>query len=345
MAVDAKAELTERPERREVAATAGLDERLKQLPAGHPSAQGHAEHVREADGADGGRPDPADNRQRERDADAGRPLSDVEHVAQVEGRLADARKAGFGTDSVHKIDSAKEIWTDERRDAHDAVIDDLYAAASAVPCEHRAIVAGGLPGAGKTTVLGGHAGIDLASYFTINPDGIKEEMARRGLVPEVEGLTPMEAADLVHEESSYIAKRLANRAQADGRNVIWDVTMCKPLSAEARIDSLRATGYTQVEGIFVDVPVDVSVRRADARYRQGHDAFRAGEGLGGRYVPADMIRAQADPDWGSANRRCFEQIKDRFDSWKRFDNSVDERAPLLADAGEQTDPGSRRMRL
>ncbi len=33
------------------------------------------------------------------------------------------------------------------------IIDDLYAEAAAVPCEHKAIVAGGLAGAGKTTVL------------------------------------------------------------------------------------------------------------------------------------------------------------------------------------------------
>ena len=37
----------------------------------------------------------------------------------------------------------------------------------------------------------------------INPDDIKEELAQRGMVPEIDGLSPMEATDLVHEESSY----------------------------------------------------------------------------------------------------------------------------------------------
>ena len=50
-------------------------------------------------------------------------------------------------------------------------------------------------------------------------------MARRGMIPEVEGLSPMEASDLVHEESSYLARQLALRAQADGKNLIWDITM------------------------------------------------------------------------------------------------------------------------
>ncbi len=73
----------------------------------------------------------------------------------------------------------------------------------------RAIIAGGLSGAGKSTVLDHYAGIDRSQYLTINPDDIKEKMADRGLIPQVDGLSPMEASDLVHEESSYIARRLA----------------------------------------------------------------------------------------------------------------------------------------
>jgi hypothetical protein len=48
-------------------------------------------------------------------------------------------------------------------------------------------------------VLGKHAGIDLTRYLTINPDDVKEEMGRRGLIPDVPGLSPMEASDLVHD--------------------------------------------------------------------------------------------------------------------------------------------------
>ena len=38
-------------------------------------------------------------------------------------------------------------------------------------------MAGGLGGAGKSTVLEKYAGIDRSKYLTINPDDIKEEMA------------------------------------------------------------------------------------------------------------------------------------------------------------------------
>ncbi len=190
-------------------------------------------------------------------------------------------------------------------------------------------MAGGLGGAGKSTVLEGHAGIERSQYLTINPDEIKEEMAQRGLVPHVEGLSPMEASDLVHEESSHIAKRLALRASADGKNVIWDVTMASRASTERRIEDLRAAGYTRVEGIFIDIPVETSIRRAEARHREGHEEYRSGHGLGGRFVPAEIIRGQADAELGSVNRRVFEQVKARLDSWSLYDNSVDGRPPLL----------------
>ena len=81
-------------------------------------------------------------------------------------------------------------------------------------------------------------------------------------------------------------------------------------------------------GIFVDIPVDVSLSRAEARHRHDEDLYRAGQGLGGRYVPEEFITGQADDDWGSKNRRTFEELKPRFDGWTMFDNGVDDRDPI-----------------
>ncbi len=202
-----------------------------------------------------------------------------------------------------------------------------------MPCERRSILAGGLPGAGKTTVLEQHAGIDRTRFLTINPDEIKSEMAKRGMVPQVPGLTPMEASDLVHEESSHIAKQLALRAMPEGKNIIWDITMSSRDSVERRINTMRMSGYQRIEGIFVDIPVDVGVHRSDARHREGHDSYRSGYGEGGRFVPAEVIAAQADPDYGSCNLRTFEQIKPHLDAWLQYDNSVDGQHPVLVDSG------------
>jgi predicted ABC-type ATPase len=155
-------------------------------------------------------------------------------------------------------------------------------------------------------------------------------MAKRGLIPHVEGLSPMEASDLAHEESSYIAKRLARRALADGKNVIWDITISSHKKTEERIDQLRSAGYSRIEGIFVEIPVETAVTRVAARHREGHDDYRAGRGFGGRFVPAEVIERQADPEWGSVNRKNFEAVKSRFDAWARYENSG--AAPVLAEA-------------
>lgn len=318
-----------------------LRRRLERLPPGHPSST-----VAEHDGVGPSQPVEVPGGTREaRDSGSAaeadwRPLTDAEHaehVSKVRELLDKARAEGLATDSRYMVDPDTETWSRERRVGHNAIIADIYEAARDVPCEHRAILAGGLPGAGKTTVLEQHAGIDRSRYLTINPDDIKEQMAERGMIPEVAGLTPMEASDLVHEESSHISKRLARRAMREGKNVIWDITMSSLESTQNRISDLRATGYTPVEGMFVEIPVDVGMRRADGRHRDGHDKYRAGFGLGGRFVPADVIAAQQDPDWGSRNRKTFEQVKPELDAWARYDNSVDGRTPVLADSNRDED--------
>lgn len=329
-----------------------LGDRLSRLPPGHPSSPYETDGTARAPFS---RPDSSDaDREGQRaslrpvgdradsppgeggPADGISPLTDAEwreHVSDVRDGLAGAAAEGQVTQSRFTIDKAGKIWSAERDAVHDSIIEDICSRAESIPCERQAIIAGGLGGAGKSTVLGQHAGIDLTRYLTINPDDVKEEMARRGLIPDVAGLSPMEASDLVHEESSHIAKRIARRAIAEGRNVVWDITMSRPDTTEERIDNLHDSGYS-VTGIFVDIGVETSVRRAESRHRIGHEEYRAGIGTGGRYVPPEVIRAQADDDWGSKNRKTFEAVRHRFDQWSRYDNSVDGRAPVLAGSSQ-----------
>ena len=261
------------------------------------------------------------------------PLTDTEHadrVCHIRAQLADAENRGLATDQRF-FDQSDNRWMTEHQLVHREIIDDLYKASGDVPRDHRAIMAGGLGGAGKSTVLEKHAGIDRSQYLTINPDDIKEAMARYGLIPELDGLSPMEASDLVHEESSHIAKLLAARAMKDGTNIIWDITMSSLTSTEQRLNDLKDAQYT-VTGIFVDIGIGEAVRRADARHRSGHENYRAGVGFGGRYVPPEVIEAQADPEWSSRNRRTFEQVKSGFDDWMVYENSVPGRDPVLIEA-------------
>jgi predicted ABC-type ATPase len=276
----------------------GLEAKLASLASGHPSEPGFrdAARVREAEYAD--------------------------HLKAVQETLRDARERNQNTRVLHSVDGGGEVWTKDRRAEHDKIIHDLYAAAADVPCDRKAIIVGGLPGAGKTTVLREHLGADQSGWLVINPDVIKKELAARELVPRIEPLTPMEATELAHEESSHIAKRLAGRAMAEHKNVVWDITLASGRSAAERIDQLRDAGYLHVEGVFVDVPIEASLERAAGRHRKGDDDYRStGDGLGGRFIADEVIEAQADERWGSTNRRSFEQLKDRFDGWYFYDNS------------------------
>lgn len=252
----------------------------------------------------------------------------------VEARLREAHRQGLSTDQLHTRDPDRKIWTRERDDTHETLVDDLYESAAQIPCEGKAIIAGGLGGAGKSTVLAGPAGIDRSRYLTINPDDIKEKLAERGMTPQVEGLSPMECSHLAHEESSHIAKRLSERAYSERKNVIWDITMSSRASVQRRIDDLRQAGYQHIAAVFVDIPVEVSVARALARHRDGLERHRRGEGQGGRYVPPEIIRQQRTPDGGTVNREVFDALRDRFDRWSVYDNGVDGRAPVRTESSE-----------
>lgn len=247
--------------------------------------------------------------------------------------MDNARVAGLTTDKLYTVNPDSDIWIDSRAALHDEIIEAVYAKSTNVPCKRIAVMAGGLAGAGKTTLLDQHSGIDRSNYLTINPDSFKEELAKHGMVPEISGLSPMEASTLTHEESSYLARQLALKALADGKNVLWDVTMSSSSSTSRRIDELRTNGSQQIHGIFVDIPIETSVARMGERHRRGHDRFLAGEGLGGRYVPAEVIRSPADTEYGSVNRRTFDALKGQFDSWAIYDNSAAGRPAVLMERG------------
>ncbi|MBM0201896.1 zeta toxin family protein [Micromonospora sp. STR1s_5] len=247
------------------------------------------------------------------------------------------------TRSTHATENTHQhngVWDPARDRAHREIARDLYAAAARVPTEGKAVVAGGLGGAGKTTTLRDHAGINPDDYFTINPDDIKEELARRGMIPEVPGhpdLSPMERAALVHYESGRIADLVADMAYRDRRNLIWDITMSSPRVLEDRLAELQQHGYSEATAVFVDIPVETSVARALDRYRRGVDAWHRGEGFGGRYVPPDVIRGQRGRGGRTINRETFDQLRDRFARWSVYDNSVHGRPPQLVDASHNGD--------
>jgi len=262
-----------------------------------------------------------------------------DHIFMVEARLDDAERRGMSSQRLYTSDPEGKVWVKSRADQQVGILDGLSRDIADVPCGGEAVIAGGLGGAGKSTVLSRFAGIDRAKYLTVNPDEIKEKMAERGMIPEVDGLSPLECSQLVHEESSLVAGSLAKRAHADRRNLIWDVTMSRYESAAERIDDLRDAGYTDILGVFVDIPAAKSVERAQKRHRAGMEDYRNGRGLGGRHLAPDLILRQQADDGQTINRQVFEALKPRFDRWMVFDNSVDGRDPVLIESSD--DPKER----
>jgi hypothetical protein len=284
-----------------------------------------------------------------------------EHIAKVRQVINDpANVAKYDTTQLHGLldpntdppTPVEGVYKPERFDEHKKIIDDILAAHSHVPKERKAVMSGGLGGAGKGFVLGNHAGIDKTQFLTVDPDEMKAELLKRGLVPEIPGLLPMEHAKFMHEESSDLANMLMDVATREGMNVILDTTMGSTGSAQKKIAKFHDRGY-DVEGVFVDVPITVSQSSAAGRHLGGVNRFRRGEMkdlgfLGGRYVPPEYIEAAApEPDspYNSKNRGVFEELKNMglFTRSRVYDNSVrakDSEPKLISDKTHKTKSGA-----
>lgn len=268
------------------------------------------------------------------------PLSDAEYdvyAKDLQARIDAATAEGRTTDKLHGVEYTMDngktgvLWNADREALHNEIVEDVWQRMFAhVPNEGKAIFSGGLGGAGKGTALKKLPGDVKRNYATIDPDGMKEELAKRGMVPEVEGMDPMEGAGLIHEESSHLAGLIAARAIRERKNLIYDTTMAKAKSVTSKMDELEAAGYEPPRAIFVEVPIEVSVSRALSRHKNGLERARNGEGLGGRYVPVNIIRSHAtDGPANSKNREAFDEVRNRFGEWAIYDNSVNGRDSVL----------------
>jgi Zeta toxin len=240
----------------------------------------------------------------------------------IETKVEQAKKDGLETDKQFAVQVGSDAkgnpvftWDPKRAKQHDEILAHFWSKEfEKVPSEGKAVISGGIGGAGKSTILKNHADIERDAYGTVNPDDIKEYMAEKGMVPKIEGLDPMEASALIHEESSYLSKKLADKAYGEKKNMIWDITMNRPNSVQDRLDDFTKYGYGEVKAVFVDIPVELSVQRAVGRWWQGHEDPDVK--IGGRYVSPTLIRSQAAEQGGTLNRRVFDKFAPKFDSWE-----------------------------
>jgi len=234
----------------------------------------------------------------------------AKHYNYVSDTISELYKKGMTTEKTHARETKAGLaFNDERVKAHTEIINEFIEKYKEVPENGEALFAGGLGGAGKSTVLGQYAGIDQSKYVTLNPDDIKEIMAEKGLIPKVKGLTPMEASPLVHEEASHITAIIFEKIRQKKKNIIFDITMSSLGSVQNRILHLKKAGYTKVSGVFVDITPETSHERGEYRYRQGlQDYLKNKNGHGGRFLPGNItsgLKTDEDSQFKSKNAENF----------------------------------------
>lgn len=226
---------------------------------------------------------------------------------------------GAGAETYNEKSDPMVAFSDERRREHQEILKELDAIYSTAKRERKLIVAGGTAGAGKSTAL--KTLIDQGDYATVNPDDIKEIMAKRGLIPKVPGATPMDVSTLVHNEASYIASIQRQKLLQGGYNVILDMTMGS--NPNSKVAPFADAGY-EITGVYVDVPLQTSLLRSASRYQHGLNEYLSGNGLGGRFVPQHVITNQKGADgYNSRNAQNFEEAdkSGMFDKAMRFSNN------------------------
>jgi hypothetical protein len=210
------------------------------------------------------------------------------------------------SDSTHKMYSrridGKTVYTLEREELHKKIIDQELASYAKVPNNGRAILAGGLPGSGKSTSLS--LEVNQEEWAIVNPDSIKEKIIKEGEYPRIKGLLPMEHDEILMYEAQLVSDRVLERLMREKKNVIIDKTLSGYNPAAKTIGSLRGAGYSKVEVLFVDVDTDTAYDRITQRHREGLDKYVSGEDdRGSRCVPGSVLVGSTpeDPKFNSKN--------------------------------------------
>lgn len=249
------------------------------------------------------------------------------YVAYITTHL---EKQGLTTDNINSIDSIGDqaIYSQERLKEHQEIIDIYLEKAKKVPNEGKALISGGLGGAGKSSTIKAYDIAGKNDYITINPDDIKEIMAEKGMIPDVPGTLPMEVNSLAHEEASALSKRIMVKMLSEKKNILLDLTMASIGSTEKKLDQLKRNGY-KTNALFVDIDVETSRERGAYRYISGmNENIMTDTGSGGRFLPDKVLDSQKPTldKMKSLNAENLVRLVGRgwFDNApKVFDNSGD----------------------
>lgn len=202
-----------------------------------------------------------------------------------------------------------EVTDPERKRLHDQIMEKFLGDTRPVaPGDQKyAVVMMGGPASGKSTAT---RGMNLDDFVKVDPDAVKSELPemQRGLnlgrAPDGTVITARSTAAAVHEESSYLADRIRDRAVATNRHVLIDGTGINADRHERLIKSLQDKGY-RVKLVFAHQSLDTA-----------KELNRARATTSGRYVPDAVLE-------GSYAKipHNFERLAAVADSASMFDAS------------------------
>jgi predicted ABC-type ATPase len=207
-------------------------------------------------------------------------------------------------------------WTAERATLHDDIVTKMLGD-TRTSNEPTVFMTGGGPASGKSTLLdSGQVAIPgRGAAVHVDADAIKAEL------PEYVSLTEAQdprAAAFVHEESSYLSKRILGEASKRPLDIVYDTTGDGSVdNLASKLEPLRRQGH-RVVGYYASNDTDLAVQLAEARGRKT-----------GRFVPEQFIR-----DTHVGVSRVLPQAIERglFDEVYLYDTNVKGQARLVMSA-------------
>lgn len=269
--------------------------------------------------------------------EAGSPVDSVEfrsHLEYVYLTHDWLLEAGFTTANLYceETSDGTKVWDAARLEVHEELLQFYRNLWVDVPRERKVLFSGGLPGAGKTTMLQEHAGVQVGSYAFLSPDELRGWLAARGYLPSIPGFTPMEVSASAYNEVVHLTMLLQKEAVDSGLNAVYDTTLGYKDAALEKILVFKAADY-QVSAIFVDVDVDTALRRCEARHLAGFELWADGVGEGGRLMPRSALLKQRSSDSKhlSKARGVFDELVSEgwFFSAQVYENMTDGSHPVL----------------
>jgi predicted ABC-type ATPase len=208
-------------------------------------------------------------------------------------------------------------FTPERQALHDDIVRSFVEGVESSG-EKRIQMLGGGPAAGKSSMIkSGAIPVDppeARKAVLVNPDEVKELLPEYG---PLKATDPQNAASWVHEESSYLSKRVQEAGMQEGKDILIDGV---GVNYDRTVPLARERGYT-VDGYYGFLPnVDDAIARSDARALKTQ-----------RTVPHDYIRERH-----SKVAEIFPDAASQMRSMALYDTSSTPRLIASADKGTLT---------